>query len=431
MSTALVGLTWVDTLILVIYLLTILLAGLWFSRNEMHGRKFFKGDGTIPWWVTGTSIYATLLSPISFMSIPGNSYSGTWASWFAQLGLFIAIPLAIRFFLPLYSHLEIDTAYHYLEKRFECKKLRALGAVMFIIYQLGRMSIIMYLPCIVLEKLTGIDVNILIIAMGSVVLIYTYVGGLKTVIWTDFLQGIVLLGSVIVAFFILLSQLQGGMGTVLDSLTTGNKFLGEKDIFFSTDILSSSLFIIFLGGGFSTFASFISSQDIVQRFTTTTDMKQLSKMLIGNGVLSLFSATIFYLAGTALYSFYVQNPGLITTTRPDQIFISYITYELPVGVSGLLIAGVYAAAQSTISSGINAIAASWVRGAAAGFIVSAGMIIFLKYFVPSVSFWWYTILTILVSLLVGWVASRIEAQSTGTAYRARPGTTIYSLSPDE
>ena len=283
-----------------------------------------------------------------------------------------------------------------------------------------------------------------------------------------------------------------------------NKFLGAKDVVFSSDFLSSSLFIIFLGGGFSTLASFISSQDIVQRFTTTTDMGQLTKMLLGNGVLSLFSATIFYLVGTALYAFYLQNPELVTTTRPDQVFISYITYELPVGVSGLLIAGVYAAAQSTISSGINAVAASWVldirpllnpegahqnrmrtgqyvsllvgilsiaiaillssgsmqsayswfngfmglvlgalvglfvmgaftetvskQGAVAGFVISAGAIVFLKYFVPSVSFWWYTILTILVSLFVGLLVSRIEAMRSGLSYRAQPGTTIYSAS---
>ena len=167
------GFTWIDTVVLVLYLLGVLLAGLYFSKKEMKGKEFFKGDGTIPWWVTCVSIFATLLSPISFLSLPGNSYKGSWILWWAQLGMLIAIPLTIKYFLPIYSRLEIDTAYHYLQKRFESKNLRILGAAMFIIYQLGRMSIIMYLPSIALAELTGIDVNILIVVMGVIAIIYS------------------------------------------------------------------------------------------------------------------------------------------------------------------------------------------------------------------------------------------------------------------
>ncbi len=114
----------IDLIVLVVYLLAVLFAGLFFSKKEMKGKEFFKGDGTIPWWVTSVSIFATLLSPISFLSLAGNSYAGSWILWFAQLGMFIAIPLTIRYFLPLYSRLEIDTAYQYLEMRDESKCLR-------------------------------------------------------------------------------------------------------------------------------------------------------------------------------------------------------------------------------------------------------------------------------------------------------------------
>ena len=119
--------------------------------------------------------------------------------WFAQLGMLLAIPITIKFFLPIYSKLDIDTAYHYLELRFGSKGLRVLGAVMFIIYQIGRMSIIMYLPCMVLGSLTGISVNLLIIIMGIIAIIYSYTGGLKSVLWTDFIQGSVLLIGVLPA----------------------------------------------------------------------------------------------------------------------------------------------------------------------------------------------------------------------------------------
>ena len=161
------GFTTIDFIILVVYLAAVLFAGLHFSKKDMQGKEFFKGDGTIPWWVTSVSIFATLLSPISFLSLAGNSYGGTWILWFAQLGMLIAIPITIKFFLPIYSKLGIDTAYHYLELRFDSKALRVLGALMFIVYQIGRMSIIMYLPSMVLANLTGINVNIFNNSNGS------------------------------------------------------------------------------------------------------------------------------------------------------------------------------------------------------------------------------------------------------------------------
>ena len=121
------GFTTIDLIILIVYLAAVLFAGLFFSKKEMKGKEFFKGDGTIPWWVTSVSIFATLLSPISFLSLAGNSYAGTWIMWFAQLGMLLAIPLTIKFFLPIYSKLDIDTAYHYLELRFNSKGLRVLA----------------------------------------------------------------------------------------------------------------------------------------------------------------------------------------------------------------------------------------------------------------------------------------------------------------
>lgn len=492
------GFTWIDTTVLVVYLLLVLLAGLWFSNKEHEGKEFFKDDGTIPWYVTCVSIFATLLSPISFLSLPGNSFGGSWILWWAQIGMIIAIPLTIKYFLPIYSTLQIDTAYHYLEKRFDSKGLRILGALMFIIFQTGRMSIIMYLPCIALAELTGISVNLLIIAMGVIAIVYSYSGGLKAVLYTDFIQGVVLIVGIALTLVVMIASINGGFGTVFDTLTTGHKFLLQNEVWMNSDILSTSVLIILIGGGFTTFASYVSSQDIVQRFTTTTDMKQLNKMTLGNGALSIFAATVFYLVGTSLYVFYQQNPELMMTTRQDLIFATYITYELPAGVTGILLAAIFAAAQSTLSTGINSVATSWVldiqsiinpkmsserqtkiaqyislgigvlaivvaiflasgdiksayewfnsfiglalgalvgmfvlgafskkantKGAIVAFIISAMVVIYLKYFVPSVSYWTYTMITIVISLVVGNIVSYL----TDKDYIAPQGTTVYT-----
>lgn len=352
------GFTYIDLIILVVYLAAVLFAGLHFAKKEMKGKEYFKGDGTVPWWVTSVSIFATLLSPISFLSLAGNSYAGTWIMWFAQLGMLLAIPLTIKFFLPVYSKLDIDTAYHYLELRFGSKGLRVLGAVMFIIYQIGRMSIIMYLPCMVLGSLTGISVNLLIIIMGVIAIIYSYTGGLKSVLWTDFIQGSVLLIGVTFALVFLIAHIDGGMGAIFQAFSLEHKFLAVDQPIFNPNIFKDSVFILIVGAGFNTMGSYVSSQDIVQRFTTTTDMKKLNKMMLTNGALSIFIATVFYLIGTGLYVFYSQN-ALPPAAQQDQIFASYIAYELPVGITGLLLAAIYAASQSTLSTGLNSVATSW------------------------------------------------------------------------
>ena len=454
------GFTMIDMVILIAYLGLVLLAGLHFSKKDMKGKEYFKGDGTIPWWVTSVSIFATLLSPISFLSIAGNSYNGTWLLWFAQLGIFIAVPLTIKFFLPIYSRLGIDTAYHYLELRYKDKGLRVLGALMFIIYQIGRMSIIMYLPSMVLAQLTGININLLIIVMGVIAIIYSYSGGLKSVLWTDFIQGIVLISGVVFTLIFLAFSIDGGVGEIVTTLFN-EKFLAKNEVIFDPNILNTSVFIIMVGAG--------------------TDIKQLKKMTYGNGILSIGTATVLYLLGTSLFVFYNQNPNLLQTAQQDQIFASYIVYQLPVGVSGLVFAAIYAAAQSTLSTGLNSVATSWTLdiqsvitkdmsmekqtkiakfislgvgvvaivvsivmangeiksayewfnsfmglvlgvlagifvlgvfsknatniGAYVGFIVSAILVINLKYNHPEVTSWAYSIITIVTSFIVGNIVS--------------------------
>ncbi len=495
------GFTVIDFGILVIYLLAVLFAGLLFSKKEMKGKEFFKGDGTIPWWVTSVSIFATLLSPISFLSLAGNSYGGTWILWFAQLGIFIAVPLTIKFFLPLYSRLDLDTAYQYLEIRYNSKGLRVIGALMFIIYQIGRMSIIMYLPSVVLADLTGISVNVLIIVMGVIAIIYSYTGGLKSVLWTDFIQGMVLIVGVTCTLFFLISKIDGGFGEVMTSLTEGGKFLAEGEVLFDPNILKSSVFIILVGAGLNTFSSYVSSQDIVQRFTTTTDIKELKKMTYGNGLLSIGLATVFYLIGTCLFVFYGQNPELAQTAQQDQIFASYIAYQLPVGVTGILLAAIYAASQSTLSTGLNSVATSWTLdiqtmiskdmsfekqtkiaqyislgvgivaigvsiilangeiksayewfnsfmglvlgvlagifvlgafckkvtklGAYVGFAVSAVLVVYLKYNVPEVTSWAYSLVTITTSVVVGQIVSMIQLKFANNKEEVKSEATIY------
>lgn len=347
----------IDYVILFAYLLFILYIGIAVAKKEMKGKEFFKGDGSIPWWVTSVSLFATLLSPISFLSLAGNSYLGNWQLWAGQIGLFIAVPVAIYFFLPVYRNLNIDTAYEYLERRFG-KGLRIMGSSLFIIYQVGRMSIIMYLPALALSAVTGIHTVVIILFMGVIATIYSSIGGIKSVLWTDFIQGIVLIGGGVFALVVLVLSIKGGLPEIMKVGVQDNKFFSEA-VIFDPNIFNDSLFIIFLGAGLSTLFSYISSQDMVQRYLTTTDLKQMNKMTILNGVLSLGTATLFFFIGTSLYVFYKQAGGAMPDGAKDLIFANFIVTELPAGISGLLIAGLFAAGQSTLSTGLNSVATSW------------------------------------------------------------------------
>ena len=196
--------------------------------------------------------------------------------------------------------------------------------------------------------------------MGLIAIIYSYTGGLKSVLWTDFIQGSVLLIGVTCGLVFLIAHIDGGIGAIFHEFTAGNKFLAADQPIFNANILKDSVFLLIVGAGFNTMGSYVSSQDIVQRFTTTTDTKKLNKMMLANGGLSIFIATVFYLIGTGLYVFYqVQGNPLPPAAQQDQIFASWIAFELPVGVTGLLLAAIYAAAQSTLSTGLNSVAASW------------------------------------------------------------------------
>ena len=355
----------------------------------------------------------------------------------------------------------------------------------------------------VLGSLTGISVNVLIIIMGIIAIIYSYTGGLKSVLWTDFIQGSVLLIGVTFALIYLLAHLDGGIGAIFTAFATEHKFLAVDQPIFNPNILKDSVFIMIVGAGFNTMSSYVSSQDIVQRFTTTTDTKKLNKMMLTNGALSIFIATVFYLIGTGLYVFYKQN-ALPPAAAQDQIFASYIAFELPVGVTGLLLAAIYAAAQSTLSTGLNSVASSWTLdiqarltkkelsfekqtkigqivslivgifaivvamvlanggvksayewfngfmglvlgiligtfilgaftkvantfGAVAAFIASSGVMVYIKYFVPakSVTIWSYSIISIVVSLVVGIPASIIWRKIKNDNSVPAPNTTIY------
>ena len=348
---------YLNTLVLVIYFILLLFIGYFFSKRQKSTNDYFKGGGRVPWWAAGLSIFGTALSAITFMAIPAKAYSADWSYIWLNAGILLVAPLIIYFLIPIYRKLNITSAYHYLELRFNVI-LRLIGSVSFILFQIGRMAVILFLPALAINVVTGINIYTCVSSMGLLSLLYTLMGGIEAVIWTDALQVIVLIGGALLSLFFIITNVDGGFFEILNS---GVKFNKINAFNTALDINKPTFWVVIFGGYFSSLATYACDQTMVQRYLTTADKNGAVKSLLTNMWLSIPATLLFFFVGTALFVFFRQHPETMnfSLSNGDAIFPWYIVNELPNGVVGLLISGILAAAMSSVSSSINSAATSY------------------------------------------------------------------------
>ena len=343
--------------VVAVYLLLMVGIGFWCSRHNKDTNDFFRGGQRIPWWAAGFSIFATMLSSITFMAVPAVAYGDDWYLFLANSYLLIT-PIVIYVFLPFYRRLNITSAYEYLEKRFNLGA-RMVASGLFVLFQTGRIAIVLYLPALALSTVSSIDLNTSILLMGVLCIIYTMMGGIEAVIWTDVVQTLVLMGGAVFSLALIFSRLEmGGLEMIRIGMENG-KFFENTD--WSWNLARGTAWTILLGSLFHNMFSYTASQDVVQRYITTRDEKTAARAIWLNALLSMPAQAIFFAIGTALFIFYKFNPGdLQTGLSNDAIFPYFIVNEIPVGVAGLIVAGLFAAAQSSASSSMNSVATALV-----------------------------------------------------------------------
>jgi SSS family transporter len=343
----------VDYGILSLYLATLVLMGFYFSRREKSTNDFFLGGHRVPWWAAGLSIFGTQLSAITFMAIPGKAYHTDWVYFLGNMMIVAVAPLIVFVYLPFYRRLEVTSAYEYLEKRFNTAT-RLLGSAAFILFQLGRMGIVLFLPAAALHTVTGMNVYYCILWMGVLATLYTVLGGIEAVIWTDVIQVVVLLGGALLALVVIAIQVDGGVAALISQGMAAGKF---KAADLTWDITTTALWVVVVGKFFETMISYTSDQTVVQRYLTTSDEKAAARSVWTNAVLTVPASIVFFAVGTALWAFYRTRPELLDPTgKTDEIFPWFIVQQLPAGVSGLVIAGLFAAAMSSLDSSMNSMA---------------------------------------------------------------------------
>ena len=348
---------WLNWTVLALYLLGMLGMGLYFMRKENGADDFFKGGGRIPWWAAGISIYATMLSAITYMTIPAKAYTTDW-TYYPMLWMILLVSFpVIKYYLPYFRKLNVTSAYEILEQRFNLFT-RMLASTLFCVFMIVRMAIVLYLPSLALTAVTGIDIYLCIVLMGLVTIVYCTMGGVEAVIWGDVVQGLILVFGAIFAVVYLAMGTEGGISGCINIALENDKL---RLFDWSNSWSQAAWWVIIIGGLANNLISYTSDQTVIQRYLTTPDEKSAGRGILVNGVMSVFVSVAFYMIGTGLYTFYKTHPAELDVTmgQSDAIFPFFMMSQMPAGVAGALIAAIFAATMSTISSNINSVATAF------------------------------------------------------------------------
>lgn len=351
---------WINMTVLVVYLLCVVLVGLFFMFKNKNTDDYFRGGQSIPWWAAACSIYATMLSSLTYVALPALVYQTNWLVLIGIWMLVAVAPIAVYVAMPFFRQINATSAYEYLSKRFNMT-VRLFASGLFTLFHISRMGIVMALTALALSAVTPLSATDSVLIMGVLCLIYCTMGGIEAVIWTDTLQTIVLLIGAVICFITIIMGLDGGLTDFITIGFNDNKFTMVDVDFSANSITTLSIWVIVLGGIGQNLASYTADQSIVQRYMVTTDQKAAAKSIWANALMAGPGALLFFCLGTGLYVFYQLHPEkLDPTIQIDQIFPTFIATELPIGLAGLIVAGIFAAAQSTVSTSMNSTATTLI-----------------------------------------------------------------------
>lgn len=341
----------IDLIVLGVYFAGVLGLGAYFYRRSRQSDAFMSAGGALPGWLCGMSIFATYVSSISFLALPGSAFQFDWSRFTFSLTLPLAAWMAARFFVPLYRERGQVSAYSYLEDRFGVPA-RLYAATFYLLTQIFRMGVVMYLTALTLSALLDWPMGAIIVLTGVSVTVYTMLGGIAAVIWTDAIQGFVLIGGAILCALVLVFGMPGGPAQLLEVALEHDKFsLGSFD---PSVYWEATFWVILINGIFINLQNFGIDQNYIQRYITSRSQKEAEKAVWIGALLYIPVSLLFFFIGTSLFAYYQARPGLLPEgAAADEVFPFFIVTGLPAGLTGLLIAAIFAAAMSTLSTGVN------------------------------------------------------------------------------
>ncbi|MFH0799196.1 MAG: sodium/solute symporter [Pseudomonadota bacterium] len=343
----------IDWVVLAAYFAIVLLIGFVYRSGQDGVLDYFFARRQMPWWAVGLSLIATSVSASTFLGNPAEAYQFDLRLLQLNLGVPISIFIVCWIFIPFFSRSGATSAYEVLEKRFDLKT-RSLASVFYVIHVLLRTGILIYGPSIMVAQVSGLDMRLVIVVVGIVTVAYTAVGGIRAVIWTDVMQfGILFIGALIICLFIGL-DVPGGVHGIFEKASAAGKLkLFDTSWSFANprNIWAAGFAYIALD-----MAIRATDQQFVQRYLSCTDVRRARYAAILSAVLGLAVAILFFSVGIFLWGFYQVYPeDLGKVASVNDVLPHYVATKLTWGVSGLIVAAVFAAAMSSISSAINAL----------------------------------------------------------------------------
>lgn len=349
----------IDYFVLTVYLGSLIAIGWYFARRTTSTEDYFRASGRIPWWAAGCSIFATMLSSLTFTGVPSKAFAQDWVYAVGNFLIPVVAFLAVFVALPFYRRINATSAYEYLELRFH-SSLRYFASLCFSTFHVFRMAIVMSLTGLALAVATPMTPTQSVILMGILSIFYCTLGGVAAVIWTDTLQTFVLLGGAVLAIYWMLSGTGDSLteswstATSFDKLNLANWHLDATDA-------QLAFWVVIIGAIAQNTSSYTADQAVVQRYVTTKTQAEAGRAIWTNALLSIPATILFFGIGTSLFLFYRSHPDrLDPNITTDQIFPLFIAQELPIGLSGLIVAAIFAAAQSTVSTSMNSVATTLV-----------------------------------------------------------------------
>lgn len=346
----------IDYVIIVVYLIAIATFGKISGGKQKSVKDYFIGSKEVPWWVISFSIVSAETSTLTFISIPGLAYLTNLNFLQLTFGYLIGRIIVAVYFLPAYFKGDLTTAYSYLQGRFG-NKTRSFASIVFLFTRTASDGVRLFATAIPLYLLLDISPIVAIAIIAFVALLYTYTGGLKGVIWVDAVQMFIYVGGAILAGIILINNLHGNLGEIFSSPEISKKLsvfnLGFDKGF--TGFFAQPYTVIsgLIGGAFLSMASHGTDQLIVQRLLAAKSLADSKKAIITTGIVVIFQFSLFLILGVLLYSYY--GPMNI---RSDEIFPKFIIEVIPSGIKGIIIAGLFAAALSTLAGSITSLSSS-------------------------------------------------------------------------
>ena len=347
----------IDIAILVIYGCVLIGMGLYYKRKCRTAEEFMVAGRSIPAWAAGLAVMSTYTSSISYIATPGKAYSSNWHPFIFSLCIIPVAWFVCKYAVPYYRKMKLISVYEFLENRLG-SWARIYGALSFVLFMVGRIAVILYLASLLLNTFIPCNIVIVIIVLGFITIAYTFLGGMEVVIWTDVMQSVVMIAGIIFCAVTLTRDVFSQPDYLIQAAFDANKFsLGSAKLTLASQqhLFDRTIWVMIIFGVTENLRSLVADQNCVQKYSSVANERQ-AKRSIWIGMLIYIPLTaIFLYIGTAMFAYYSPggHPLGEGITKGSEVFPFFIAQQLPVGLKGLMVAAILAAAMSTVDSNLN------------------------------------------------------------------------------